>query len=78
MDGSNRASSITVECKVGRGTGKGIANVFERVMTDLSIRYSVSIDLQRSQRVFHSYKSLVSDFGDQSNIERETTEDVKQ
>ena len=78
MNGSNRALPARVGYIAGRGTGKELADVFERVMTYLSSRYSISIELQRSPRVFHSYNSLMSDFGNQRDIECETTEDVKQ
>ena len=78
MNGSNRTLPARVGYIAGRGTGEELADVFERVMIYLSSRYSISIELQRSPRVFHSYNSLMSDFGNQRDIEYETTEDAKQ
>ena len=78
MSESMRTLPARVGYTASRGTGKELADVFERVMKCLSSRYSISIELHRSPRVFHSYNSLVSDCGNQTDIERETTEDVKQ
>ena len=74
----NRTLQARIGYTAGRGTGKELADVFERVIRHLSSRYSASIELQRSPRVFHSYNSLISDFGNQKDIERETMKDVKQ
>ena len=78
MSESMRTLPARVGYTAGRGTGKELADVFERVMKCLSSRYSISIELHRSPRVFHSYNSLVSDFGNHTDIECETMEDVKQ
>ena len=74
----NRTLQAKVGYTTGRGTGKELADVFERVIRNLSSRYSASIELQRSPRAFQSYNSLISDFGNQTGIERETMKDVQQ
>ena len=78
MNGSNGTLPIKVGYTAGRGTGKELADVFERVIKNLSKTYSASVDLQRSSRIFHSYNSLVADFDNLRDIEHETAEDVRQ
>ena len=68
--------AVRVGYTVGRGTGKELADIFERVMTELSTCYSVQIELYRSSRVYHSYFSLLADYNDQITIEEETLQDV--
>ena len=68
--------AVRVGHTVGRGTGKELADIFERVMTELSTCYSVHIELYRSSRVYHSYFSLLADYSNQIAIEEETLHDV--
>ena len=67
---------VRVGYTVGRGTGKELADIFERVMTQLSTCYSAPIELYRSSRVYHSYFSLLDDYSNQTTIEEETLQDV--
>lgn len=68
--------AVRVAYTVGRGTGMELADIFERVMTQLATNYSVPIELHCSARVYHSYFSLLADCSDQIAIEEETLQDV--
>lgn len=68
--------SLRVGYTVGRGTGKELADVFERVMLRLSTLYSIPIELHASPRVYHSYFSLLKDYDDPKEVEEETLQDA--
>lgn len=68
--------AVRVAYTVGKGTGLELADIFERVMTQLSASYSIPVELHRSSRVYHSYFSLLADCNDQIAIEEETLKDV--
>ena len=68
--------AIRVAYTVGKGTGMELADIFHRLMTQLSTIYSVPIELHRSSRIYHSYFSLLNDCSNQVAIEEETLLDV--
>lgn len=68
--------AVRVGYIVGQGTDKELADIFERVMTQVSTCYSVPVELHRSLRVYHSYFSLLADYSDQITIKAEILQDV--
>jgi len=54
---------FTVGLAVGRGTGAELASVFERALEKLGDVYSVETDISRSERIYHSYFSLLAEGG---------------
>ena len=68
--------AVRVAYTVGRGTGTELADIFDRVMTQLSIIYSVPVELHRSSRIYHSYFSLLADCSNQIAIEEKTLQDI--
>lgn len=68
--------AVRVAYTVGKGTGMELADIFDRVMTQLSTIYSVPVELHRSSRIYHSYFSLLADCSNQIAIEEETLRDV--
>ena len=67
---------LRVGYTVGRGTGKELANVFERVMLKLCAHYSIPIELHTSSRIYHSYSSLLEDYDDTKDVEEATLQDT--
>ncbi len=68
--------SLRVSYTVGKGTGTELADIFERVMRKLSTYYFVPIELHASSHIYHSYSSLLEDYGDPKSIKEETLRDV--
>ena len=68
--------TLRVGYTVGRGTGKELADVFERVMLKIAAFHSIPIELCPSSRVYHSYFSLLEDYNDPKDIEEETLQDT--
>src|SRR5215471_4822845 len=60
---------------VGSGTGEELANAFQQTIRRLGRLYSVEPTVHRSQRVYHSYFSLLG-AGDFDTISRLTYEDA--
>jgi nicotinamidase-related amidase/isocitrate/isopropylmalate dehydrogenase len=52
---------LTIGLAVGEGTGVELANVFERVVSRFAQLYSVTLTIERSPRLYHSYHSLISE-----------------
>ena len=67
---------LRVGYTVGRGTGKELADVFERVMLRLSAHYSIPIELYTSSHIYHSYFSLLEEHHDPKDVEEATLQDV--
>lgn len=55
--------TFNVGLAVGRGTGPELASIFERTLKKLGEVYSVEADVSRSDRVYHSYFSLLAEGG---------------
>ncbi|KAM0800966.1 isocitrate dehydrogenase [Usnea florida] len=68
--------NLRVGYTVGRGTGKELADVFERAMIKIAAFHSIPIELCPSSRVYHSYFSLLEDYNDPKDIEEETLQDA--
>ena len=60
----------------GMGLEKGLTDVFERVMLQLSTYYSVPVDLHVSSRIYHSDPLLLEDYNDPKDVEKETLRDA--
>ena len=67
--------TLRVGYTVGRGTGKELADVFERVMRKFSSYYSVPIELHPSSRVYHSYVSLLQEYNEPKDVQEATLQD---
>ncbi|GGR72871.1 MULTISPECIES: isocitrate/isopropylmalate family dehydrogenase [Streptomyces] len=60
---------------VGRGTGPEVADVFERVLGALTAGLPHGVAIERSPRLYHSYRSLRAE-GDVARIQALTAEDA--
>ena len=69
-------SVLTVGLAVGHGTGRELADVFEKVIVQLASQFSVDVELRRSPRVYHSYLSLLSAGESQDDVCKETMHDA--
>lgn len=71
-----RTMTLRVAYTVGRGTGKELADVFERAMLKLSTHYSVSVDLHGSSRIYHADFPLLENYNNPEDIETVNRQDA--
>ena len=71
-----RNMTLRVAYTVGRGTGKELADVFERAMLKLSTHYSVSVALHASARIYHADFPLLEDYNKPEDIETVNRQDA--
>lgn len=75
MDSTQRV--VAVGLAVGRGTGPELADVFMKVSTQMANHYHVVVKICRSQRLYHSYHSLLSAGKTFDYIVEETEQDAE-
>lgn len=75
MDSTQRV--VAVGLAVGRGTGPELADVFMKVSTQMANHYHVGVKICRSQRLYHSYHSLLSAGKSFDRIVEETEQDAE-
>ena len=68
--------TLRVAYTVGRGTGKELADVFERAMLKLSTHYSVSVDIHASSRIYHADFPLLENYNNPEDIETVNRQDA--
>ena len=68
--------TLRVAYTVGTGTGKELADVFERAMLKLSTHYSVSVDLHASSRIYHADFPLLENCNSPQDIETVNRQDA--
>lgn len=72
----DKSRVLRVGLAVGQGTGPELADIFEKVLLQLAKPYAVQIELHRSSRVYHSYRSLLSK-GNREEMHAETMRDAE-
>ena len=75
MDSKQRVAAVGLA--VGRGTGPELADVFIKVSTQMANHYNVGVKICRSQRLYHSYHSLLSAGKSFDHIVEETEQDAE-
>lgn len=68
---------LRVGLAVGHGTGPELADVFVKVSTQMANQYHVGVNICRSQRLYHSYHSLLSTGGNFGHVCEETAQDAE-
>ena len=67
---------LQVGLSIGQGTGAELAEVFEKVIHEISRLYAMPVEVRRSLRKYHTYFSLLAE-NDPKVIQNETLEDVR-
>lgn len=68
---------LRVGLAVGHGTGPELADVFAKVTIQMAKQYHVGVNICRSQRLYHSYHSLLSAAEDFHHVCEETAQDAE-
>ena len=67
---------LKIGLAIGHGTGPELADVFVKVFNQLANHHRVKVEINRSQRVYHSYQSLTSISDELDCIREETAQDA--